>query len=520
MVTLVLGCADPEEPTPVPEPVSATELLFRASLDVRGRRPDRWELDRVASEPARLERLLDGLFRGDDFARRVEDLYAEVFLTRTESLVIEGSAYGLDDVEFQRSVGDEVPKILAEVVASGRPWTDVVTADWTMSNEVLAAAWPIEWEEGRTGWRRTRYTDGRPAAGVLATNSLWWRYVSPLTNANRGRANAISRILLCHDYLERPVEFDRSTNLLDEEAVSVALTNNATCQNCHHSLDPFASYLFGFWYYFNTSAFDARRYHPGRESLWREYTGTPPAYFGTPGDGLADLGRSIAADPRFVECATRRAWELMLRRPATSEDSAALTKHRDAFIAGGLLLPALYRSILDDPMYRSGDTSVDGYVGKKMMSAELLASSTEALTGFGWEYQGRDMLRSDEQGYQSLAGGADGAHVVEPAVTPNTTVLLVQERLAELAATYVVDVEPDRLFTLDPTAPPASSGELRGQVADFHRAVFGRQVDVEGEEVAAGEMLWQEVYAMDSDAGAAWIAVLSSLLRDPDVLFY
>ena len=48
-----------------------------------------------------------------------------------------------------------------------------------------------------------RYQDGRPAAGVLATNGLWWRYRSTASNANRKRANQASRILLCQDYLVR-----------------------------------------------------------------------------------------------------------------------------------------------------------------------------------------------------------------------------------------------------------------------------------------------------------------------------
>ena len=52
-----------------------------------------------------------------------------------------------------------------------------------------------------------RYTDGRPAAGVLATNGLWWRYTTTDSNMNRTRAAAISRLLLCEDFMARPVSF-------------------------------------------------------------------------------------------------------------------------------------------------------------------------------------------------------------------------------------------------------------------------------------------------------------------------
>ena len=47
--------------------------------------------------------------------------------------------------------------------------------------------------QGATGWQVSRYTDGRPAAGVLSTNGLWWRYYSTVSNLNRSRAAAISR---------------------------------------------------------------------------------------------------------------------------------------------------------------------------------------------------------------------------------------------------------------------------------------------------------------------------------------
>jgi hypothetical protein len=47
------------------------------------------------------------------------------------------------------------------------------------------------------------YADGRPAAGVLSTNGLWWRYPSTASNGNRKRADTPSRIFLCHDYTNR-----------------------------------------------------------------------------------------------------------------------------------------------------------------------------------------------------------------------------------------------------------------------------------------------------------------------------
>jgi hypothetical protein len=135
-------------------------------------------------------------------------------------------------------------------------------------------------------------------------------------------------------------------NLLDEEAVSDALSANPACVNCHQSLDPIASYLFGFWWFDYTSPGEASFYFPEREQRWKDYNGVPPAWYGQPGAGLAGLGHQIAADGRFVDCAVEHAWELLLRRDRDIADTDALIPHRNAFISGGLTVKALFRSVL------------------------------------------------------------------------------------------------------------------------------------------------------------------------------
>jgi hypothetical protein len=384
-----------------------------------------------------------------------------------------------------------------------------------MANDLLATIWPIAREPGE-GWTRGRYTDARPAAGVLATNGLWWRYGSTDSNANRKRANATSRILLCNDYLVRPIEFDRNVNLLDAEAVADALDEDPACVSCHASLDPLASYFFGFWWADPSNVREVSTYFPDREIQWRDHTGHAPAYYGEPGWTLADLGRQIAADPRFPECAVQQAWELLLRRNALDSDRDALLAHRDAFLAGGLTVRALVRSIVTDPRYRAGDTDAEGYVPRKMASPELLASAVEGLTGYRWTYAGYDLLRNDAYGYRTLAGGLDGYEVTAPATSPNATLVLVQERLAEAAAWYTVYEEPDRLFA----GFDFADDDAAARIVALHLAVFGRHVAPDGEEVAANLALLDELRAVSPDPRDAWAGLVSALLRDPDFLLY
>lgn len=520
MVILLLACAGApsKESEPVDE-MTSTERLIRASIDLRGVRPTVEELATVEADPSALDGEMDAFLQDPRFEGRVADLYQEVFLTRNDAYLINAAAYGLsDEAEFSRSIGDEVPRMVGYVAAHDLPWTDLVTADWTMANETLAAIWPLDYQG--PGWQMSHYTDGRPAGGVLATNSLWWRYTSTDSNANRKRANAISRTLLCNDYLSRPIEFDRNVNLLDSGAVNDALHNNPACVNCHSSLDPVASALFGFWWYDYTNPLEASHYYPERESRWKDYNGATPAWYGTPVRNLADLGQKIAGDSRFVDCAVEHAWELLLRRKEGMDDNDALISHRNAFLRGGLALRPLFRSILADPLYRS-NVAEEPNSSRKQSTPDLLASQVEDLTGYRWTYGGYDLMRTDASGFLTLAGGADGYAVTAPSQRPNTTVLLVQERLAESAAWYVVEEEPSRLFTVDFSETPESNrAAMVKQIQDLHWRIFGRRVKADGEEVLAGLELWESLYNVEKNPKSAWAGLLSILLRDPDFLFY
>ena len=115
-------------------------------------------------------------------------------------------------------LGEEPLQVLAEITRSDLTYSEVVTANWTMANAAMAEWSPVayDWSDETGGWQKVEYIDDRPSAGLLVSNGLWWRYNSTLTNAQRGRANIVSKMLLCNDFLERRIQIDRH-NLLDEE---------------------------------------------------------------------------------------------------------------------------------------------------------------------------------------------------------------------------------------------------------------------------------------------------------------
>ncbi len=495
-------------------PLSDAERTWitRASLDARGVRPTAAEWA-DATDPAAV---VDGFVADERFGGRAAALWEEIYRTRVDESDLAGADLGVpDEKAFRDSVGQEPLRLLAHVAENDLPWSVLLTADYTFADENLATAFPIDRPDGE-GWVRSYYSDDRPAAGVLATNGFWRRYTSTQSNASRGRANAVSRIFLCNDYLDQPIPFEASVDLADVDAVDDAIRTAPSCVACHLSLDPLASALFGFWWYSFKDPVESVRYFPERERLWESYTHVPPSYFGSPIETITDLSTAIVADPRFVTCAVRQAWELMLRRSVTLEDTTALAAHREAFLGGGLALRPLIRSILDDPAYRA--SAVDEEAPLKMATAPLLGSMVGDLTGFYWtDDEGHDLLALDDGGYRTLAGGSDGVDVPDPLKEPSATVPLVQERLAELASAHVVQVEPSRLLSVDVDATPEDDVLAEEVDALWLRILGGTPSDADRE---ATIQLWHELATTEGGPRGAWIGVIGALLRDPTFLLY
>lgn len=513
------------------------ELAVRMSLDLRGVRPSLAELEAVELDSGALDALMDEWLYDERLGSRLRDLYTQRFLSQRDRWE---TSYGLDDAEeriFIRSVGEEMPRILSQIAEKDLPYTELVVGDWTMADETLGAVWPLDYPEDGEGWQEARYTDGRPAVGILATNSFYWRFGSTDSNANRGRANAASRIFLCNDYLDRTIPFDADIDLTSRQAVEGAVSSNAACYACHNTLDPLAAHFWGFFYDSVRSERETTYYHPERERRWIYYTNVGPGYYGQKSDSLTDLGQHLAGDPRFVSCGVETAFELLLQREVTLDDTATLTGLRESFLDGELTMRPLLAALLRGPEYRSGPTESARATPYKIPSPALLASQVEDLTGFSWTYdcgglETEDqawcsMMHNDRDGLRMLGGGLDGYTVLEVPTVPIPTLTLVQERLAENAAFYVVahDLEhPDdaRLFTeITFTELPETGGDaMIAQIQLLHRRVFGRRVLPDGPEVAAELALWEDLYAAEGDISRAWAGLLTALLRDPRFLFY
>jgi hypothetical protein len=539
LLALLVGCADPPVASPPAAsapvdphlPLSQARLLRRMSLDLRGTLPTLAELDALAGGESTLDELRDAYLGDPAFEERFVHILAKSYRTQVDDFLVRYDKYPSLAVDptveyaFERAVGDEPLRLAARVAATDLPWSTIVTADWSMANEITGPLWPVDYPEGGTGWQEVRYTDGRPAAGILATNGLWWRYFTTVSNYNRGRVAALSRLLLCEDYLAREVTVQGFTDTTDVED---NLRGNPYCLGCHASIDPIAATLFGFWPANEYNIDEIQRYHPEREPLGPYLLDVEPSWFGTPVTSLADLGQHVAADPRFASCTVETAASLLWQRDVVPGDAAALAEVRAAYLADPRMKTVL-RAVTDGGRYRAGNLADDASEEQRatevlirQLDAPLLASVLEDLSGFTWTWEGFEQLRSDTYGYRVLGGGVDGIFQTRSLSSPNVTWLLLMRRVAESAAVAAVNDElvgtaERRVFTHVSLADQPGDGPFTEELTALHRRLYGDAPEAAWQ--ADVEALWSAA-AADADPAEAWRTTLAALLQDPAFVSY
>ena len=548
------------------EPVSAfrngiylTDLqhLVRVSLDLRGTRPTAAEIASVenASDPqARIRELATEFVEDRRFRERVKEIWNEGFLARQDRPFFPGppQLLGLlSEDDFARAATQEPLELIAHVVMNDRPFTEIVTADYTVSNEALAAYYDITrpTNEGR-GWVESQYTDGRPNAGVLSTTSFYTRWTTTDSNQNRGRANAWTRAILCYDFFTRDIIVDTNINLADPNVVNNAVRTNPSCVGCHQSLDPLASHFFGYFIPEDVGegerSYPIKTYSADLEPRWQQGTGRDPGYFGFMADdpNLASLGEQIAEDPGFSNCAVKRFaagftgnsikdlefWEI-----------TELDRLHDWFLQTDYNAKKLIEEIVMSPLYRVA-APIEGAIsaeeaerlhGLKLLSPEQLNRMLRELTGnargddaegFGWKMEspfGYDLLENDIYGFRMMAGGYDGNFSTAPSHTVNATHILTLRMAAGDAAGRIVDREfaqsagERRLLRL--VEPTSDEAEIREQLVALNKLLYGEVVAQDHPDVNDAFTLWS---AYSSDPVYAWKITLTALLSDVRVAFY
>ena len=503
----------------------------RVSTALRGVRPDPEEVAQLVEASVSLEELTDTWLGDARFGDTVRDLHADLLWMRADTRPQFPNRHALEGFT-QHQVADssnEAPlRFVEHIVREGLPYTEILTADFTLTDEVHALMEGQPFDPDGAPWQVSHHVDGRPQAGLLSSTDLWQRWYTNNSGKHRNRANMISRAFLCDEIGALDMPVFPSVDTGDNEAIADALRNDPGCVVCHVSLDPLAAY---FWPYEITllsrsidkaeeeGCVDSARCYPirywdgSRATRYTQYDLPPPGYYGAPGEDFADLAVEIVADPRFASCAVDNAWSFFTQRPADEMPEAFRTGLVAGFVDSDFDYTHLVRTlVLSDPF-------ADANVPPLQLRPEAYDRLLYDLTGFRWmgelsSYGTIPLMQQSKFGMRDLAGGGDHDRVLHPNFSPSPTVLLTWDALTHLAAAHAVT----EATVLDPTLtdPDAVTAQL---VALAARAT-GRLVGPDDVLVTQLAALHADALAATGDPEAAWRVCLRGLFMDPLTVTY
>ena len=518
-------------------------------MSLRGIRPSPEELDRVRADPEAIAEIVASYVESDAFGLTIRDMHAEIYLLRRDTFNILpalGELEGYDLQDIYRSQVEEPLRLVEHIVMNDRPYTEIVTADYMLTNDVVAKMYGLPYDfESPEEWQRSYWPDARPRAGLLSSAELLRRWESDGSNFNRGRANMVADKLLCEAFATRDITLPPGgIDIADEFAVSDAAENVEACAACHQSLDPLAAYFWGYMQLIHRNAvrdaiqgdcrpwdyslgepeygpnhvpeyfcYPIKQYSVFMENEWEYWKLRAPNYFGTPARDLSEVGVRIADDPRFANCAARQFFGYLAQVPPGEVPFERAAELQLAFEASGFDAKELARAVVLSDEFRAFATAeaqspVDPVIGLKTVRPEQYARMVEDLTGYRWmaladraacadsingtECWGPvDLSTTDLFGFLSMQGGIDAINITRPTHTLTPTKVLVVDQLARDAAMYAVsrDFEvavPQRrlLGLVEPST--TEEGAIREQLWSLHLRILGVEADDAAIEAAAG----------------------------------
>lgn len=237
--------------------------LRKAAIVLAGRLPTEAEIAQASSDEG-LRAAVRGLMQGEGFADFIYRTANEWFLTA--GVRVNGNYYKEFGVftekpasEILRQLYDGLPRepleLVRFIVENDRPYTEVVTADYTLANDGMAKVYGAV-DAGivgtaAEGWRPVRIPRASkdhpeipyPHAGVLSTYSWLYRFPTTDTNRNRHRVSMMYRQFLGFDIEALGKRPGNNSDLGD---FLVPVMENPACVSCHKFMDPAAGAFMDF----------------------------------------------------------------------------------------------------------------------------------------------------------------------------------------------------------------------------------------------------------------------------------
>jgi len=533
------------------------ETYRKATLHLAGRLPTDAELKRLKSDGEKaLSPLLSKLMQEEAFYVRLKEMFNDIFLSdryydnndavdllNDEEYPRAGEWYNMQDdatrSAINRSLDREPLELLAYIVKNGKPFTELLTANYTVVNPYTAQLYDLDVafddETDETEWKEakvrilhdgSRYT--LPHAGIL-TNPIWLnRFPTSETNRNRHRARKVMSQFLATDILraaERPIDPLTATKYNNPTR------DDPSCTGCHRQLDPIAG-AFMKW-----DDEDQEEFIPERE--WYRDMFAP---------GFADqlipveefdtaqrwLAKRIVADPRFALSAVRNMYTALtghapLEYPdkklagyaslldAWEVQERVFTGLTEKLVAANFDLRVTVQDVVLSPYFRASnleDKATDALaltdVGTgRLLIPEVLDRKIAATVGFHWQrdWDRAPYLRGD---YEILYGGIDSENVISRLTDLNSVMTSVQWRMANevacSAAAFEFTQVPDerklfkyvRLGTTpiadDGTDDKESIAAIKKNLQYLHERFWGTRPALDDPELLASYGLFVETW--------------------------
>jgi hypothetical protein len=532
-------------------------LLRRATLSLAGRLPTDAELAAVANGGLKaMPAILDAVMTEEAFFDRLREGFNDIFLT----LGVDGNAdqtclsyehfektrhwyqrhdlSHIKDEKERRTAGyklandyraallGEPMKLVEHVVRTGRPFTEIVTADYTMVSPYTARGYgiydevkprfknaddPFEYVpvklaalKGRSPSANQESATGfYPHAGLLSGFQYLTRYPTTETNRNRLRARMYYQHFLGVDVLELAA---RVTDAAAATAKHKVPTMQAPeCVVCHKTLDPVAGLFQDYWKFAEMGVYGRRKGGWFTDMFATGFEGEDmPAK--ERWRSLQWLGERTAKDPRFAVAMTEHVYYILTGRrtllppkdiddplfPARQRAFAAQRKEVEAiaakFAKNNFDLKGVFKDWVASDFYRADGLAtavkdpcrraeLDDVGVVRMLSPEQVERKVAAVFGERWgRLQG-------EMGM--LYGGIDSKEVTERAADPSGAMGAIQRILSNdvacrnVARDFARPAAERRLFPhVDPQTLPGTSAEsdaaIRKTIVKLHERILGR----------------------------------------------
>lgn len=535
------------------ELLSPTETLRKASLLMVGRLPTVEETTAVRNggEDALVQVLWQMM--GEDafieiFTERLNDvLLTDRYLRGADAIgIFDEDRFptvrwyeGIDDGNRSRdatndAIAREPLALAAHILRNDRPWTEILTADYTLVDAFSRRAWGLTdttvVEVGNPeseAWQEVRIPDF-PHAGVLTTPAFLNRYPTTDTNRNRHRSWFFFKTFLATDilnYADRPIDPDTS-------ATFNPTLNDPQCTVCHATMDPVAG-AFQNWN-------DDGEYRPPENGWYGEMA--PPGFgeqalpAGSTPTALQWLAQQAVEDPRFGAAAVRLALQMYTHVPimdvanvGDDDDKKAALALQDAFTndvateladRGWDFKYAIERVILS--RYFRAENAGSALPGAlqqagtaHLLTPEELERKNQAVIGMPWA-SGSNRTPYLMSTYNMLYGGIDSFSVTERLTEANGVMAAIITRMANklsceaVPREFVLGMSQRRLFpyvepsfvpvTDDGFPVPGAEQAIRENIRWLHLRMLGEDLALDDPEIDRTYALWVDVWTTGRDA--------------------